>query len=86
MELKELVQILNEGGYITELALARLVKDIPGIKLGIKFGCSLRTLVRADEVQKTIEERYRINPDEYVREVFICADDYDKLREVFGIE
>lgn len=80
-----LVDVLKNGGCFGEDQVAALAEAFPAIRVGVKFGCSPRTSCTMAEVADVIRSRLAMHEDEYVREAFIVADEYDRLRAERGI-
>lgn len=76
-----LVEVLKNGGCFGENDASTLAEAFPSLRVGVKFGASARVACTMAEVQKVIADRMAANPDvEYVREAFIVADEFDRLR------
>ena len=60
------------------------IRDSPDTPLVIKWGGMPREQVVASKVAERIKEVEQWDQD-YVREVFICAKQMTKLKEVFGL-
>ena len=77
-----LKEIILSGGYITAAHHQELKNDFPNLIVCIKWGQAQRevtSLKYLDSVIVAGEAR-----GDYVREVFIPASVWDKLREAFG--
>tara|TARA_B100000131_G_scaffold202804_1_gene194761 strand:- start:211 stop:471 length:261 start_codon:yes stop_codon:yes gene_type:complete len=82
--MKLLKEIIDHWGFVDSKQLPELVKHFPDTPLVIKWGGMPREQIAASKVAKRIEEVEQWDQD-YVREVFICADQMSKLKEVFGL-
>jgi len=82
--MKLLKEIIDHWGFVDSKQLPELVKHFPDTPLVIKWGGMPREQIAASKVAKRIEEVEQWDQD-YVREVFICADQMNKLKEVFGL-
>jgi hypothetical protein len=78
-----LIPILEDNGYIGPEDLKKLAVEYPALKVGIKFGQSYRIALPAGQAEAEIARR--VADGDYVREVFIPCDIYDKLREALGL-
>ncbi len=76
--------VLLDNGYMNKAQLNVLAVSYPGLKVGIKFGCSMRVGTTAAQAESVIADRIRANPqEEYVREVFIPCNEFDTLNAAF---
>lgn len=82
--MKLLKQIIDHWGFVDSQQLPELAKHFPDTPLVIKWGGMPREQVVASKVAERIQEVEQWDQD-YVREVFLCAKQMDKLREVFGL-
>jgi len=82
--MKLLKEIIDHWGFVDSKQLPELVKHFPDTPLVIKWGGMPREQIAASKVAKRIEEVEQWDQD-YVREVFICAGQMSKLKEVFGL-
>jgi hypothetical protein len=82
--MKLLKEIIEHWGFIDSKQLPELAEHFPDTPLVIKWGGMPRERLAASKVAKRIEEVEQWDQD-YVREVFICAKQMEKLREVFGL-
>ena len=82
--MKLLKESIDHWGFVDSKQLPELVKHFPDTPLVIKWGGMPREQIAASKVAKRIEEVEQWDQD-YVREVFICADQMSKLKEVFGL-
>lgn len=79
-----LSSILSDHGCISESQIPALVASYPHLNVGVKMGCSLRFMSSVKHVSEEIAHRIKVNPEDYVREVFICSGTYDALRVALG--
>lgn len=79
-----LKQIIDHWGFVDSQQLPELAKYFPDTPLVIKWGGMPREQVVASRVAERIKEVEQWDQD-YVREVFICAKQMTKLKEVFGL-
>ena len=79
-----LKQIIDHWGFVDSQQLPELAKYFPDTPLVIKWGGMPRQQVVASKVAERIKEVEQWDQD-YVREVFICAKQMTKLKEVFGL-
>ena len=79
-----LKQIIDHWGFVDSQQLPELAKYFPDTPLVIKWGGMPREQVVASKVAERIKEVEQWDQD-YVREVFICAKQMTKLKEVFGL-
>lgn len=82
--MKLLKEIIDHWGYIDSKQLPELVKHFPDTPLVIKWGGMPREQLAASKVAKRIQEVEQSEKD-YVREVFMCAKQMNKIKEVFGL-
>ena len=82
--MKLLKEIIEHWGFIDSKQLPELAEHFPDTPLVIKWGGMPRERLAASKVAKRIEEVEQWDQD-YVREVFMCAKQMEKLREVFGL-
>ena len=82
--MKLLKEIIEHWGFIDSKQLPELAEHFPDTPLVIKWRGMPRERLAASKVAKRIEEVEQWDQD-YVREVFICAKQMEKLREVFGL-
>ena len=82
--MKVLKQIIDHWGFVDSQQLPELAKYFPDTPLVIKWGGMPREQVVASKVAERIKEVEQWDQD-YVREVFICAKQMTKLKEVFGL-
>ena len=83
--MKLLKDIIDNWGFVDSLQLKELVEYFPSAPLVIKWGMREREICNACEVAKRIE-KVESESDDYVREVFINAENLNKLREVLGVK
>lgn len=82
--MKLLKQIIDHWGFIDSKQLPELAEHFPDTPLVIKWGGMPREQLAASKVAKRIQEVEKSGKD-YVREVFMCAKQMNKIREVFGL-
>lgn len=82
--MKLLEDIIQHWGFVDSKQLPELVKHFPNTPLVIKWGGMPREQIPACKVAERIERVEESNQD-YVREVFVCAEQMNKLKEVFGL-
>ncbi len=82
--MKLLKDIMNHWGSIDSLQLKELVEYFPSVPLVIKWGMREREICKACDVAQRIEEVEESG--DWAREVFINAENLNKLREVLGEE
>lgn len=82
--MKLLKEIIDHWGFVDSKQLPELAKHFPDTPLVIKWGGMPREQIAASKVAKRIEEVEQWDQD-YVREVFICSEQFRKLKEVFGL-
>lgn len=75
--------VCEQNGSLNQQDLADLSKASPETLVGIKYGIGGRDLVRAENAAWTINCRMAEDPDQYIREVFITAQECDKIRAAF---
>jgi hypothetical protein len=75
--------VVEQNGSLSQQDLADLSKSSPDTLVGIKYGIGGRDLVSAEQAVWTINCRMAEDPDQYVRDVFIPAQECDRLREAF---
>jgi len=82
--MKLLKEIIDHWGFVDSKQLPELVEHFPDTPLVIKWGGMPREQIPASKVAERIKNVEEWGQD-YVREVFICADQMSKLKEVFGL-
>ena len=82
--MQALKQIIDHWGFVDSQQLPELAKHFPDTPLVIKWGAMPREQVVASKVAERIKEVEQWDQD-YVREVFICSEQFRKLKEVFGL-
>jgi hypothetical protein len=73
----------NPSGSVTLAQLPSLAKSHPGLVLGVKMGEGARFTIDAGRAEMVIAGR--LATGDYVREVFIPADNYRELKKILGI-
>ena len=76
---------MENWGFVNSKQLKEIVEYFPHTPLVIKWGMREREIYKACEVAKIIE-RVESESDDYVREVFIRSENFNKLKEVLGVE
>ena len=80
-----LTEILsNPSGSVSLAQLPHLAKAHPSLVLGVKMGISARFTIDAARAEMIIGNR--VAGGDYVREVFIPADNFHSLRKNLGME
>lgn len=74
-------ELLNCGGYITKETSEKFAKFFPNMPIVIKFGNRPRKVVRIRDLES---ETSNLEGD-YVREIFISAENYQNLCDIFGL-
>jgi hypothetical protein len=82
--MKLLKEIIDHWGFIDSKQLPKLAEHFPDTPLVIKWGGMPREQLAASKVAKRIQEVEQSGKD-YVREVFMCAKQMNKIKEVFGL-
>lgn len=80
-----LVDVIENHGCMSENQLVQIAQQFPNLRVGVKMGCSLRFAMAAKYICDEIDQRISTNPADYVREAFICADDFETLKRVLGV-
>jgi len=80
--MKLLKDIIQHWGFVDSEQLKELCKDFPKMPLVIKWGMREREICQASDVAQRIHEEEQLG--DWVREVFINAENLGKLREVLG--
>lgn len=81
--MKDIIKrIITNHGYITKADLPELVKECPGLPVVIKWGCREREIVLLQHVETKIHNVLKNNLNEYVREMFLSANQLDTLRAI----
>ena len=80
-----LKQIMEHWGFVDSEQLKVLAKEFPRMKLDIKWGGMPREEALACNVADRINRVEESNQD-YVREVFICSENFRQLKSVLGVE
>lgn len=80
--MKLLKDIIEHWGFVDSEQLKELCKDFPKMPLVIKWGMREREICQASDVAQRIHEEEQLG--DWVREVFINAENLGKLREVLG--
>jgi len=80
--MKLLKDIIEHWGFVDSEQLKELRKDFPKMPLVIKWGMREREICQASDVAQRIHEEEQLG--DWVREVFINAENLGKLREVLG--
>lgn len=79
-DLKRLV--VEQHGSLSSEDLALLAQGSPDTLVGVKYGIGPRDLYRAADAARLIEAALA-QEDQYVREVFITANECDAIRAAF---
>lgn len=82
--MKTLKDIISQMGFVNSLQCNELAEHFPHTRVVIQWGGMPRERVSAFEVAKRIKY-VEDNDIDYVRQCFICAKEYNMLKEVFGI-
>ena len=80
-------KIIDQWGFLQEDDLLKLAKEFPCCKVCIKWGMMQREIIQAEDVVQRIENVMNdpvYYDNDYVREVFITADDMKALKSVVG--
>ena len=79
-----LKEIVSNHGYVTEAQLEILAVQHPILPLVVKWNYAPRGIYPANEIKAKIEQVEKYNPNEYVREVFLSANQLDTIRETIN--
>jgi hypothetical protein len=81
-------KIIDQWGFLRgEEDIKELAKEFPCFKVCIKWGMMQRELIQAEDVLQRIENVMNdpvYYDNDYVREVFVTADDMTTLKSVVG--
>jgi len=80
-------KIIDQWGFLQEDDLKELAEQFPCARVCIKWGMMQRELIQAEDVAKRIENVMNdpvYYDNDYVREVFITAEDLKALKSVVG--
>ena len=83
--MKTILNILENGGFLTEESLAELAATFPQAKVVVKWQNSPRSIGAAVDVIKAIEKNEK-NDYDYAREVFFSCESYDALCKALGFK
>lgn len=78
-----LKEILLNGGYVTDATHSELKSIFPNLAVCVKWGAAARQLTTLGGLESVLDAGKARG--DYVREVFVPASAFDKLREALGI-
>ena len=78
--------IINQYGEFSPNQLVRLIEEVPGLEVGIKWGWQERKRMTAEEALVEVEtNKALLSGEDYIRSIFIPSDKYRELKALFGI-
>ncbi len=79
---KNILQVIVENhGQLNASSLARLANEYPNAPVCIKWAKAPREIKKAKEAFNLVNAVRDDETGDYTREVFVCADNYEKICE-----